>query len=183
MDVNSIAADELYLSFDGHGDSAWPISKPLRGEPNLYEIELLGLTALQPGQSSPQGPGLRYRRTPRPAQGRLSNRPTVGLMMTLLDVKDRDESEAVQSLRDWADYVHLPALATSGTSGLTLISPYDVIGEGPLFMHLIEFDCDPDVGSKEMSQRVSQQLSETELAAFLTHPQKARAFGATFVLR
>jgi len=181
VDVNSIAADEMYLSFDGEGDSSWRFSKPLPGEPNLYDIEVLGLTALEPGQSSPDRPGLRYRRTRRPAQGRLSNRPTVGLMVTLLDAKDRDDAEGVQSLRDWADFVHIPPLATSGTPGLTLISPYGVVGEGPLFMHLLEFDCDPDDGSKAMTKRVSQQLDEPGLREFLTHPQKARAFGATFI--
>lgn len=181
MDTYSVAAQELYLSFDGQGDTSWRISKPLPGESNTYDIELLGLTALEPGQPSPDSPGLRYRRTARPPQGRLSNRPTLGLMITLLDARDRHDLDAVQSLRDWADFVHIPPLATSGTPGLTLISPYDVVGEGPLYMHLLEFDCDPDEGSKAMTKRVSGQLDKSQLGAFLNHPQKARAFGATFV--
>jgi hypothetical protein len=181
VDFYSIAADDLFLSFDGQGESTWSLSKPLPGEPNRYDIGTLGLTALRPGEPAPDGPGLRYRRTGRPAQGRLSANPTVGLMLTLLDAKDRDDAEGVQSLRDWADFVHLPALAGSGTPGLTLISPYRVVGDGPLFLHLLEFDIDPDDGAKEMTRRVSQQLDKPEIARFLHHPQKDRAFGATFV--
>jgi hypothetical protein len=180
MDSYSIAAEELYLSFDGIGDTSWRISKPLPGESNLYDIELLGVTAIETGQPSPDSPGLRYRRTPRPAQGRLSNRPTIGLMITLLDAKDREDPAAARSLRDWADFVHIPPLAISGTPGLTLISPYNVVGDGPLFMHLLEFDCDPDEGSKAMTKRVSEHLDSVQLGAFLNHPQKACVFGATF---
>ena len=181
MEAFSIAAEELYLSFDGQGDTSWRISRPLPGEANQYDIELVGLTALEPGQPSPDSPGLRYRRTPRPAQGRLSNQPTIGLMITLLDANDRDDAEATQSLRDWADFVHIPRLAVSGAPGLTLISPYNVVGAGPLFLHLLEFDCDPDEGSKAMTKRVSQQLDKSQIGEFLNHPQKARVFGATFV--
>ena len=53
MDTYSIAADELYLSFEGTGETSWRISKPLPGEPNRYDIELLGITALESGQPSP----------------------------------------------------------------------------------------------------------------------------------
>ncbi|MBN9112194.1 MAG: hypothetical protein J0I34_25835 [Pseudonocardia sp.] len=183
MDHHSIAADELFLGLDGQGESVWSLSRPLPGEPNRYDIQTLGLTALWPGDPAPDGPGMRYRRTARPAQGRLSENRTVGLMLTLLDAKDRDDAAGVQSLRDWADFVHLPALAVSGTPGLTLISPYRVVGDGPLFLHLLEFDVDPDQGAKEMTRRVSQQLDKPEIARFLDHPQKDRAFGATFVLK
>lgn len=182
MNAHSIAADELYLSFDAEGETSWRLSKPLPGEANRYEIPLLGLTPLAAGELSPDGPGLRYRRTNRPAQGRLSNHPTVGLMITLLDAVDADDQSAAQSLRDWADFVHIPPLASSGTPGLTMISPYRVVGTGPLFMHLLEFDSDPDEASREMTRRVSQQLEKSQIGEFLNHPQKARVFGATFVL-
>jgi hypothetical protein len=181
MNDFSIAADELYLSFGEQGDSTWRLSKPLPGESNQYDIQLLGLTPLSSDQSSPDAPGLRYRRTARPGQGTLSNRPTAGLMITLLDAVAAGDSVAAQSLRDWADFVHIPPLAASGTPGLTMISPYGVVGDGPLFMHLLEFDSDPDEAYREMTKRVSRQLDKSCLDEFLNHAQKLRVFGATFV--
>ncbi|MCH2169680.1 hypothetical protein MK489_02760 [Myxococcota bacterium] len=79
--------------------------------------------------------GLHFLHTPRPGQGFLTGAPTLGLMLVLISAR---EASGAQTLRDWADFVHLPPLAT-GELGFSMITPYrNAANEEPLFMHFYE---------------------------------------------
>src|ERR1051325_11071120 len=53
-------------------------------------------------------------RTNRPSQGRLTGRPTRGLLIVLISPKTPDQAQA---LRDWADFVHLSHIAAAAVPG------------------------------------------------------------------
>jgi len=83
-----------------------------------------------------------YRRYPRPSQGRLSGKPTLGLFLILISPTERSRA---QELRDWADFTHLHGIAASSPDGFTTITPYEnVAGDDPMFLHFYELDT-PDV--------------------------------------
>jgi len=83
-----------------------------------------------------------YRRYPRPSQGRLSGKSTLGLFLILISPTERARA---QELRDWADFTHLHGIAASAPDGFTMITPYEnVAGDDPMFLHLYELDT-PDV--------------------------------------
>ena len=101
--------------------------------------------------------GLHFRRYPRPAQGSLSGRPTIGLSLVLISPRRPDEAQA---LRDWADFVHIRHIAETGNPGYTMITPYEnVTGGDPRFMHLYEIDTeDPEAAFRGMTPRVIERL-------------------------
>jgi hypothetical protein len=100
---------------------------------------------------------LHFRRYPRPAQGSLSGRPTVGLSLVLITPR---RPEQAQALRDWADFVHIRHIAEIGNPGYTMITPYEnVTGGDPRFMHLYEIDADdPEAAFRAMTPRVIERL-------------------------
>jgi len=105
----------------------------------IPDFETLGIYEAQPDFVPPTPPdgirSLHFRHYPRPAQGFLDGKKTLGLMLVL--VSPREESGA-QALRDWADFIHIPPLAT-GNIGFKMITPYEnVAGGEPRFMHLYE---------------------------------------------
>ncbi|MEZ7980646.1 MAG: hypothetical protein QMC74_13250 [Myxococcota bacterium] len=105
----------------------------------IKDFTTLGLYEATPDFVPPTPPdGIRsihFRHYPRPAQGFLDGKKTLGLMLIL--VSPREESGA-QALRDWADFVHIPPLAI-GNIGFKMITPYEnVAGGEPRFMHLYE---------------------------------------------
>ena len=101
--------------------------------------------------------GLHFRRCPRPAQGSLSGRPTIGLSLVLISPR---RPEQAQTLRDWADFVHIRHIAETGNPGYTMITPYEnVTGGDPRFMHLYEIDTDdPEAAFRAMTPRVIERL-------------------------
>ena len=101
--------------------------------------------------------GLHFRRYPRPAQGSLSGRPTIGLSLVLISPR---RPEQAQALRDWADFVHIRHIAEIGNPGYTMITPYEnVTGGDPRFMHLYEIDAeDPEAAFRAMTPRVIERL-------------------------
>lgn len=79
--------------------------------------------------------GLHFLHYRRPGQGFLSETPTQGLMLVLISAR---EEAGAQPLRDWADFVHLPPLAT-GNLGFSMITPYENSAGGePRYMHFYE---------------------------------------------
>ena len=79
--------------------------------------------------------GLHFRHYPRPGQGFLTGKPTLGVMLVLISPR---EDSGAQPLRDWGDFIHLPPLAC-GNLGFSMITPYEnVSGGSPRFMHFYE---------------------------------------------
>ena len=84
--------------------------------------------------------GHHFRHYPRPGQGIVTGRPTVGLSLVLISPK---EPARAQELRDWADFVHIRHIAEAAVPGYCMITPYEnVTGGDPRFMHFYEMDTD-----------------------------------------
>jgi hypothetical protein len=108
----------------------------------LPEFDTLGVYEVATGFTPPSTPdgitGHHFERTPRPGQGRLSGKPTVGLSLVLISPKDPARA---QELRDWGDFVHISWISAVGVPGYTMITPYENAGGGdPRFMHFYEMD-------------------------------------------
>ncbi len=114
------------------------------------------------GLAAPRGFGfLRY---PRPSQG-VIGRQTNGLLLVLVSPKQPAQA---QELRDWADFVHLRAIAAARVPGYTTITPYEnALGGSPRFLHFYEMDTDdPEACFKGMTPLVGEQLGGYESPEF-----------------
>jgi hypothetical protein len=135
----------------------------------LPEFAVLGVYEVATGFTPPVAPegitGLLFHRYPRPAQGRLTGRPTIGLSLVLITPKDE---ERTQALRDWADFVHISEIAAAGVPGFTMITPFERVGgDTPRFMHFYEMDTDdPEAAFKAMPGLVQERLGAPGTAAF-----------------
>jgi hypothetical protein len=117
--------------------------------------------------------GLHFLRTPRPGQGSLSGRETVGLSLVLISPKEPSQAQA---LRDWADFVHIRHIAEVAVPGYTMITPYEHASHGdPRFMHFYEMDTDdPERAFKSMTPLVIERIGAPRTDAFKRwagHPQ------------
>jgi hypothetical protein len=125
----------------------------------LDEFSLLALYEVDDTFRAPDAAASKhhFRRYPRPAQGSLSGRPTIGLSLVLISPR---KPEQAQALRDWADFVHIRHIAAIGNPGYTMITPYEnVTGGDPRFMHLYEIDTDdPEAAFRAMTPRVIDRL-------------------------
>jgi hypothetical protein len=128
----------------------------------LDEFSLLGVyevddTFWPPGGGAPGAPGYHFRRYPRPAQGHLSAKPTIGLSLVLISPRADD---AAQALRDWADFIHIRHIAEVGVPGFGMITPYEnVSGGDPRFLHFYEMDTDdPEGAFQAMPKLVMEHL-------------------------
>ena len=127
----------------------------------LDEFPLLGVFETDAGFRPPppvEGvTGIHFRRTPRPGQGRLTGRPTLGLSLVLISPR---QPEQAQALRDWADFVHIRHIAEAGVPGFTMITPYEnATGGDPRFLHFYELDTDdPEPAFKRMTPTVSERI-------------------------
>jgi len=109
------------------------------------------------------GHGWRFDRTTRPAQGRLTEGPTRGLLIVLISPKTPDQAQA---LRDWADFVHLSHIAAAAVPGFTTITPYQREGE-PRFLHLYQMDTDdPEAAFSVMPNLVGDRLGGMDTPAW-----------------
>ena len=122
----------------------------------LDEFSLLGVYEVDENFTAPKT-GHHFRRYPRPGQGSLSGRPTIGLSLVLISPKQPGQAQA---LRDWADFVHIRHIAATSNPGYTMITPYEnVTGGDPRFMHFYEMDTDdPEAAFKAMTPRVIERL-------------------------
>ena len=127
----------------------------------LPEFDLLGAYEVEEHFVAPEPPpavrGHHFRRTPRPGQGRLTGRPTIGLSLVLISPRTPEEAPA---LRDWADFVHLRHIAEAAVPGYSMITPYERVGGGdPRFLHWYEIDTDdPEAAFQAMTPLVRDRL-------------------------
>lgn len=128
----------------------------------LPEFTLLGLYEIDDGFEPPSPAegitGLHLRRYPRPGQGRLTGKPTIGLSVVLISPRDPERSQA---LRDWGDFVHIRHIAEVGVPGYSMITPYENLAPGsPRFLHLYEMDTeDPEASFQLMTPMVTEHIS------------------------
>ncbi|MGH9026460.1 MAG: hypothetical protein ACRDWD_10170 [Acidimicrobiia bacterium] len=116
--------------------------------------------------------GHQFRRYPRPGQGRITGRPTIGLSLVLISPRTPEEAQA---LRDWGDFVHIRHIAEVGVPGYSMITPYEnVSGGDPRFMHFYEMDTDdPETAFKAMTPLVEERIGRAgtpEFKAWAFHP-------------
>jgi hypothetical protein len=129
----------------------------------LPEFGLLGVYEVDRAFVAPATPpdvdGHHFHRTPRPGQGRLTGRPTIGLSLVL--VSPREPGQA-QALRDWADFVHIRHIAEVGVPGYCMITPYEnVTGGDPRFLHFYEMDTDdPEASFQAMTPLVTRLIGD-----------------------
>jgi hypothetical protein len=134
-------------------------------------------------RSVPDGvTGLHFRRTPRPGQGVISGRPSVGLSLVLISPKDPARA---QELRDWADFVHIRHIAEVGVPGYTMITPYEnATGGDPRYMHFYEMDTDdPETAYLSMTPLVEERIGDRHTDAWKRwafHPQLRIMYVNTF---
>jgi len=135
----------------------------------LPEFSLLGVYEVGGAFTAPSTPdgitGYHFLRTPRPGQGCLTGRPTLGLMLVLISPR---RPEQAQALRDWADFVHIRHIAEAGVPGYSMITPYEnVTGGDPRFMHFYEMDTDDAEGAfRTMTPLVSDRIGQPGTAAW-----------------
>jgi hypothetical protein len=141
----------------------------------LPEFDHLGVYEVDEGFVAPPVPGTitghHFRHYPRPGQGIVSGRPTIGLSLVLISPED---PALAQDLRDWADFVHIRHIAEAAVPGYCMITPYENVTAGdPRFMHFYEMDTDdPERAFKSMTPLVIERIGGTKTAAF-----KAWAWG------
>jgi hypothetical protein len=129
----------------------------------LPEFGLLGVYEIDDDFVAPDPAegvaGHHFRRFPRPGQGRLTGRPTIGLSLVLISPR---QPEQAQALRDWADFVHIRHIAEVAVPGYSMITPYvNVTGGDPRFMHFYEIDAEnPEAVFKSMTPLVTKLLGE-----------------------
>ena len=135
----------------------------------LPEFSFLGVYEVDAEFAAPAVPdgvtGLHFRRYPRPGQGRLTGKPTLGLSLVLISPR---EPEQAQALRDWGDFVHIRHIAEVAVPGYSMITPYEnATGGDPRFMHCYEMDTDdPETSFQAMTPLVAQLLGESGTPAF-----------------
>src|SRR5581483_2717709 len=143
---------------------------------------LLGICELSgggvaPPEAMPGATGLHFHHYPRPGQGNLSGRPTLGLLMVLISSAT---PEGAQSLRDWGDFVHLRHIAAASVPGFVMITPYERVdadwdGNGPRFLHCYEMDTgEPQKAYDMMLPLVAERLGgmdTPEFADWSGHPE------------
>lgn len=135
----------------------------------IAEFSRLGIYEVDAEFTAPDRPddidGYHFARTPRPGQGRLTGRPTIGLSLVLISPRRPEEAQA---LRDWGDFVHIGEIAAAGIGGYSMITPFELVGSGdPRFMHLYEIDRDdPESVFKSMTPIVSKRLGGPDSAEF-----------------
>jgi hypothetical protein len=129
----------------------------------IPEFDLVGLYEVDDRFVAPAVPvgitGHHFRRFPRPAQGRLTGRPTIGLSLVLISPREPDQAQA---LRDWADFVHIRYIAEVSVPGFSMITPYEnATGGDPRFLHCYEIDADdPEAVFQSMTPLVTKLLGE-----------------------
>ena len=93
---------------------------------------------------------LLFRRYPRPSQGVL-RLPTLGLSVVMISTRNPKDEVAVQSLRDWGDFVHFPGIVDANIPGYGLVTAYEnATRDAPRFLHLYEF---PEPDAEAVFQR------------------------------
>jgi hypothetical protein len=155
----------------------------------LPEFDYLAVYEVDERFSAPTVPadvrGYHFRHYPRPGQGRLTGRPTIGLSLVLISPASEGDAQA---LRDWADFVHLRFIAEVSVPGYAMITPYENANTGatPRFMHFYEIDQDdPEAVFKSMTPLVTKLFGgedTTEWKDWATTPELRIDYVNTFRL-
>jgi hypothetical protein len=188
-----LASPRLWLDRTGSGETTWTDSIPRRTDlpRTLPEMPELGITPLSDDEPAPAGDGWCFRRTARPGQGRLTDRPTIGLCVVLISTR-HDTPEAARALRDWGDFVHISHIAATGVPGYTMITPYELepaadarSTDGPRYLHLYEMDDeDPEARFQAMTPLVRERLcDERAFEEWAWHSELCINFVATYRLK
>lgn len=134
----------------------------------LPEFDHLAVYEVDERFSTPAIPddvrGHHFRHSPRPGQGRLTGRPTIGLSLVLISPAREEDAQA---LRDWADFVHIRFIAEVSVPGYAMITPYENAraGSTPMFMHCYEIDQDdPEAVFKSMTPLVTKLFGSDDTA-------------------
>jgi hypothetical protein len=147
--------------------SWWETVRPGRDElpRKVPEGTVLGVAEVGDAFSGAGPAGVHFRRHPRPTQGRLTGKPTLGLLVVWISPK---RPELARQVRDWGDFVHLNHIAAAGVPGYTTITVYENAGDGePRFMHLYEMDTDdPEAAYQLMPKLVAGRLGGESTAAY-----------------
>ncbi len=146
----------------------------------LPEFEYLAVYEVGEDFKAPAVPdgitGHHFRHYPRPGQGRISGRPTLGLSLVLISPT---EPHRAQELRDWGDFVHIRYIVEANVPGYTMITPYEnATGGDPRFLHFYEMDTDePEAAFRSMTPLVEQLLNDggTPMADLLDAEDDSRA--------
>lgn len=146
----------------------------------LPEFEYLAVYEVADRFEAPETPegvtGHLFHHYPRPGQGRVTGRPTLGLSLVLISPT---ESVRAQELRDWGDFVHIRYIAEANVPGYTMITPYEnVTGGDPRFLHFYEMDTDqPEAAFRAMTPLVEQLLNGggTPMGDLLETPDASRS--------
>ena len=138
----------------------WENACPARSEfpRKIDEFRSLGIAEVEDGFQPPGDvSGWHFRRYPRPGQGVLSGKPTLGLLLVLVSPRLPEQGQA---FRDWADFTHIRHIAASDDSDGLMITPYEnVTGGDPSFLHLYELATDdPEGWFQGMPDRVAKHL-------------------------
>jgi hypothetical protein len=152
----------------------------------LDEFNHLGVYEVDHTFTAPAPPagvtGYHFRHYPRPGQGVVTGKPTIGLSLVLISPRSPG---GAQALRDWGDFVHIRHIAEVGVPGYAMITPYEnVTGGDPRFMHFYEMDTDePEKAFKAMTPLVMQRIgdeSTEEFKAWARHPEMRIMYVNTF---
>ncbi|MGH8977750.1 MAG: hypothetical protein ACRDV7_06715 [Acidimicrobiia bacterium] len=152
----------------------------------LPEFTTLGVYEVDDAFTAPTPPdgvtGYHFRRYPRPGQGRLTGKPTIGLSLVL--ISPRNPANA-QALRDWGDFVHIRSIAEVAVPGYSMITPYEnVRDDGPKYMHFYEMDTDdPEASFQAMTPLVTKRIGASdspEWQAWAQHPELRIMYVNTF---
>jgi len=150
----------------------------------IDEFETLGLFEVGPEFRSGPLPGLHFVRTSRPGQGVLTGEPTTGLLLVLVSPRTPDQA---QTLRDWADFVHIRHIAAAAVPGYGMITPFEhAEGGDPRFLHLYEIHGpDPEKAFQGMVPLVIDRIGEPGTEGFdqwARHPALRIMYVNTFRL-
>ena len=133
----------------------------------LPEFDVLGVYEVDASFTAPVElpddiTGHHFLRTPRPGQGSISGKPTIGLSLVLISPKDPARA---QELRDWGDFVHIRHISDVGVPGYTMITPYEnalataCTDDDPRYLHFYEMDTDePEKAFKTMTPLVERRI-------------------------
>jgi hypothetical protein len=162
--------------------SCWENCVPHRTDlpRRLPEFHLLGVYEVTLDFTAPALPedvrGHYFRRYPRPAQGTINGKPTLGLELVLVSPKSEDQAQA---FRDWADFVHIHDIAAAAPPSFTMITPYENVTRGePRYLHFYELDTDePEPAFQEMTPAVQRRIGAPG-----THPFKEWAMHPALVI-
>jgi hypothetical protein len=152
----------------------------------LEEFTTLGVYECDERFEAPATPddvlGLHFRHYPRPGQGTISSKPTLGIELVLISPRTPDEAQA---LRDWGDFVHIHDIAAAQPEHFTMITPYEnVTGGSPRYMHFYELDTDdPEPAFRGMTPATKKRIGEWnthEFEEWFMHPALVIDYVNTF---